>query len=601
MRPADSSIESASISDAPRPPAWRPRCNAWLIVAGAVALAVAAPIAALVLTASAGSDELWSHLAANVLPVAVRDTLVLLAGVGVLTALIGTGTAWLVAAHDFPGRRVLDWALLLPLAVPTYIIAYAYLDVLHPVGPVQTALRALLGIESPRDFRLPDVRSMAGCVVLLGFVLYPYVYLTTRAMFLMQSANLIDAARTLGAGRGAVFLRVALPLARPAVAIGVSLALLETLNDIGAAEFLGVRTLTVSVYTTWVTRSDLPGAAQIAIAMLIVVVCVVLVERWARRQRRFANDAQHPRPLARQPLRGGRGVLALAACAFPILVGFVVPTWYLVDQTVERVRFAGVSSAIPAEALNTVTLSALATVLAVAFALVVVYAARVGRGAAPRLLVRTASLGYAVPGTVLAIGLLPVITGIEAVVDSGASRFVGVSTGLFLLGSGAAVVYAYVARFLTISAGSIEAGFSRVSPSIDAAARTLGAGAARTLFRVHMPMLRPAIATGALLVFVDCMKELPATLLLRPLGFETLATHLYGEAVRGTYEEAAVAALLIVAVGLVPVIILTRVGARREAEAGVTASARPPAHDADAEPATASAAEPARESADPGA
>ena len=576
MRPADSSIESASIGSgavpaAVRRPGW---WNPWLIAAAAVALAVAAPIVALIATASAGSNELWSHLIESVLPTAVRDTLVLLVGVGALTALIGTGTAWLVAAHDFPGRRVLDWALLLPLAVPTYIIAYAYLDVLHPVGPVQTALRAMLGIDSPRDFRLPDIRSMTGCILVLGFVLYPYVYLTTRAMFLMQSANLIDAARTLGAGRARVFLRVALPLARPAVAIGVSLALLETLNDIGAAEFLGVRTLTVSVYTTWITRSDLPGAAQIAIAMLIVVLCVVLLERWARRQRRFANDAQHPRPLARQRLRGARGLFALAACAVPVFVGFVVPTWYLVDQTIARVRFAGVSPAIPREVLNTVTLSAVATVLAVVCALIVVYAARVGRGRAPRLLVRTASLGYAVPGTVLAIGLLPVITGIEALVDASASRLVGASTGLFLLGSGAAVVYAYVARFLTISAGSLEAGFSRVSPSIDAAARTLGANAVRTLFRVHVPMLRPAIATGALLVFVDCMKELPATLLLRPLGFETLSTHLYGEAVRGTYEEAAIAALLIVAVGLVPVLILTRVGVRGPAEAGMTVSAR---------------------------
>jgi len=391
----------------------------------------------------------------------------------------------------------------------------------------------------------------------------------------MQSASLIDAARTLGAGRTAVFFRVALPLARPAVAVGVTLALLEAVNDIGAAEFLGVRTLTVSVYTTWITRSDLPGAAQIALAMLVVVVCVVLVERWARRQRRYANDAQHPRPLARQRLRGSAAVLALAACALPVVVGFIVPAWYLADQTAARVRFAGVSSAIPAEVVNTVALAAIATVLAMVAALLVVYASRVGRGALPGGLVRTASLGYAVPGTVLAIGILPVVTGIEALVDSGATRLVGASTGLFLLGSGAAVAYAYVVRFLAISAGSIEAGFSRVSPSIDAAARTLGASTGAALWRVHLPMLRPAIATGALLVFVDCMKELPATLLLRPIGFETLATHLYGEAVRGTYEEAAIAALLIVAVGLVPVLILVRLGARGAADAVVTVS-RPP-------------------------
>jgi iron(III) transport system permease protein len=557
------------------PAASRPRRgpDPWLLVSSAVALAVAAPIAALIVTAAVGSDDLWAHLFTFVLPVAARDTLVLLAGVGLLTALIGTGTAWLVAAHDFPGRKIFDWALLLPLAVPTYIIAYAYLDVLHPIGPVQSALRALLGIDSPRDFRLPDVRSMGGCILLLGFVLYPYVYLTTRAMFLMQTANLIDAARTLGAGRGGVFLRVALPLARPAVAIGVSLALLETLNDIGAAEFLGVRTLTVSVYTTWVTRSDLPGAAQIALAMLVVVVAVMLFERWARRQRRYVNDAQHPRPLARQRLRGARAAAAAAACGLPVFVGFVVPAWYLVDQTVARVRFAGVPSTVIEEALNTVVLSAVATVLAIVFALLIVYSVRVGRGMLPRVLLRTASLGYAVPGTVLAIGLLPVVTGIEAGIDSVSTRVLGVSTGLLLLGSGAAVIYAYVARFLAISAGTVEAGFSRVSPSIDAAARTLGATTRGTLWRVHLPMLRPAIATGALLVFVDCMKELPATLLLRPLGFETLATHLYGEAARGTYEDAAIAALLIVAVGLVPVLILVRLGVRADPAAEVQAEA----------------------------
>ncbi len=543
----------------------------WRVAAACAALAVAAPLAALVVTAASGSEELWRDLFAFVLPVAARDTLVLLTGVGLLTGLLGTGTAWLVAAHEFPGRRIFDWALLLPLAVPTYIVAYVYLDVLHPVGPVQSLIRALIGVDSPRDFRLPDVRSMIGCVMLLSTVLYPYVYLTTRAMFMMQSANLIDVARTLGHGRRRIFFRVALPLARPAIAVGISLVLLETLNDIGASEFLGIQTLTVSVYTTWVTRSNLPGAAQIALAMLLVVVCVMALERWARRRRRYANDAQHPRPLQRDKLRGFRGTLAAMACGLPIFLGFIVPAWYLTDATIARVSFAGIPPAIFGEVLNTVVLSAIATLIAVATALAVVYAVRTGPGLLPRILLRVASMGYAVPGTVLAIGLLPIITGIEAVVDDAAISLFGVSTGLFLLGSGAAVIYAYVARYLAISAGSIEAGFSRVSSSMDAAAQTLGASFGRTLWQVHLPMLRPALVTGALLVFVDCMKELPATLLLRPLGFETLATHLYGDAIRGTYEDAAIAALLIVLAGILPVVVLTRIGARagptREAEA----------------------------------
>jgi iron(III) transport system permease protein len=278
----------------------------WLVGAALVAALVLAPVAALVRTAAAGSDELWEHLIAYVLPVAARDTALLLAGVGVLTAALGTSLAWLVTAYEFPGRRTLSWALLLPLAVPTYIIAYAYLDLLHPVGIVQTTLRSVLGIDSPRDFRLPDVRSMTGCVLLLGFVLYPYVFLATRAMFLMQSANLIDAARTLGTSRHAVFFTVAVPLARPAVAVGLSLALMEALNDVGASEFLGVRTLSVAIYTTWTTRADLPGAAQMALALLLMVLLIVVGERHARRRRSYASDAQHPRPLRPEPCRGLR-------------------------------------------------------------------------------------------------------------------------------------------------------------------------------------------------------------------------------------------------------------------------------------------------------
>jgi iron(III) transport system permease protein len=529
------------------------------LASAAIASVVAAPLLVLIAIAAGGSEGLWSHLIAFVLPAAFRDTLALLLGVGILTALLGTLTAWLVTAYDFAGRRIFDWALLLPLAVPTYIVAYAYLDVLHPVGPVQTALRAILGFESPRQFRLPDIRSMTGCIFLLGFVLYPYVYLTTRAVFLMQTANLVEAARTLGVSRRGVLLRVALPMARPAVAVGVSLALLEALNDIGASEFLGIRTLTVSVYTTWVTRADLPGAAQIALAMMAVVILLVVIERLARRRRRYTNEARQQRRLRRHRLRGPASAGAFIVCALPVVIGFLIPTIYLTQQTVARIRFAGLSPALAREVFNTVALSAIATLVAVGFAIVIVYAARISKGFAPMLFLRTGSLGYAIPGTVLAIGMLPVIGGVEAAVDSAARRFLGISTGVLLLGSGAAIIYAYSARFLTVSAGSIEAGFSRITPSMDAASRTLGQTALGTLLRVHIPLTRPAILAGALLVFVDCMKELPATLLLRPLGFETLATHLYGEAARGTYEDAAIAALLIVLSGLLPVFVLTRI------------------------------------------
>lgn len=275
----------------------------WLGAAVAIAAAVAAPLAVLV-AASFGADLAhWKHLAEFVLPQALVNTLLLLAGVGAIVTVLGTGCAWLVTAYDFPGRRMLTWALLLPLAVPTYIVAFAYLDLLHPIGPVQGAIRWLLGFDSPRQFRLPDLRSLPGAIFVLGFVLYPYVYLSTRAMFVTQSASLLEAARTLGAGRIATFWRVVVPLARPAIAVGVSLALLETLNDIGASEFLGVQTLTVSVYTTWITRSDLAGAAQIALAMLAIVVGMIVLERYGRRRQRYAHG-RRMRPVAPRKLTG---------------------------------------------------------------------------------------------------------------------------------------------------------------------------------------------------------------------------------------------------------------------------------------------------------
>jgi iron(III) transport system permease protein len=360
------------VIDTPRRPAGRSwTISPWTGASIVVALVVLAPFGAVARAAFGGSPDLWSHLAAYVLPAAAADTLVLLAGVGAFVVIVGAGLAWLVTAYDFRGRWLVDGAALLPLAVPTYIIAYAYLDLLHPVGPVQEVVRAVLGYDSPREFRLPDVRSMTGCILLLGVVLYPYVYLPTRAVFMMQAANLFDTARTLGASRREVFFRVALPLARPAVAVGLSLALMETLNDIGAAEFLGVRTLTVSIYTTWVTRSDLAGAAQIALAMLSVVLLLVWIERWARRAQRFANDAQHPRPLAPYRLTGARGAVAFALAALPVAAGFVVPTLYLVHAAATRIGRVGIPNAIWSETLTTVLLSVAATTLTVAAGLVV--------------------------------------------------------------------------------------------------------------------------------------------------------------------------------------------------------------------------------------
>lgn len=536
--------------------------SVWLLGAVLIALGVLAPLATLVWHASSGSFEHWAHLFDHVLPQAFLNTTLLLAGVAVLVTALGVGAAWLITAYQFPGRSILSWALLLPLAVPTYIVAFAYLDILHPIGPIQTWIRELLGYTSPRQFRLPDLRSLPGAIVLLGFVLYPYVYLSTRIMFATQAASLLEAARILGeTGRG-VFLRVALPMARPAIAIGVSLALLEALNDIGASEFLGVQTLTVSVYTTWVTRNDLAGAAQIALAMLCVVAILVLLERRGRRRQRYASNLR-ARPVQPLQLHGTRALVASALGWAPVIIGFVAPAIYLLSETINHLALAGsVSDQLLASAGNTLTVALVATFFTVLAGLMVAWAARAVRHSQQpplaRICARISTTGYAIPGTVLAIGLLTPLIAFDGLLSHVAGVVMGAEPSLWLMGSMGALVCAYVIRFLAISVGGMESGLARIPPSLEQAARLLGESPAGTLRRVHLPLLRPAIGAAGLLVFVDAMKELPATLLLRPAGFETLATWLYAEAARGTYEEGAVAALAIVLAGLVPVVLLAR-------------------------------------------
>jgi len=530
------------------------------VASAGVALLAAVPVLAIAVLALQGSGEALGHLAVTALPVAFRNSLVLLAGVGVLVILIGTGAAWLVTAYDFPGRRIVSWALLLPLAFPTYIIAYAYLDLLHPIGPVQTLIRSLLGFSSPQQLRLPDIRSIAGCIILLSCVLYPYVYVTARAMFMMQAASFIDVSRTLGVGRHAVFWRVALPLARPAIAVGAGLALMETLNDIGASEFLGIRTLTVSVYSTWINSTNLPGAAQIAVLMLIIVSALVAVERWARNKQRYANSAQKTSRLLPQRLPLLPGLLALALCAIPIAVGFAAPFAYLVAAAARRLQYGGLSWQFVSHVSNTLGFSLLATIITIVAGVIAGYAWRASPGPVTAFCLRSSTLGYAMPGTVVAIGVLFPLAALDRTIDGVLKDLFGIAPGLVLIGSGAAVLYAYAVRFLAISTGNVESGLSRLSPSLDSASRTLGETAGGTLRRIHLPLLKPALAAAALLVFVDCVKELPATLLLRPLNFETLATALYAEAARGTYEEGSLYALSIVLIGIIPLIVLSGVG-----------------------------------------
>ena len=517
-------------------------------------LLVLTPVLGLIVLAMRGDGEIWPHLAAYVLPDAMRQTGILLAGTAAVSALAGVGTAWLVTGFSFPGRRWLEWALLLPLAMPTYIVAYAYLDVFHPIGPVQTAMRVLLGIDDARTQVLPDIRSMLGCILVMSFALYPYVYLTTRAALLMQSAEAIEAAMGLGAAGITLLLRITLPIAAPAIGVGIGLVMMEVLADIGASEFLGVRTLTVAVFVTWTTRGSVEGAAQIALAMLVLTFILLSAER-ALAKRRDQGDGAGERVPMRVVLSRPAAIAVALCCAIPLVLGFVVPTLHLLVNATIRVAEFGMPPNLAQWIWNSAALAVLATIVTVAVGFMVAFCHRHVGGAKSAVLMRTSALGYALPGTVLAVGLL----GPMALFDDAIAATMDGLGGIMLpalSGSIAALVLAYLVRFLAIPVNTLESAYGRIPASVDDAARGMGAPDHALAFRIHLPLLMPATAAASLLVLIECMKELPVTLLLRPLNVETLATSIYAEAARGTYEDGAVAALAIVIVGLLPVVML---------------------------------------------
>jgi iron(III) transport system permease protein len=564
--------ESATVAGALPEPVLR-RWPAVQVVAVAVAVAIGllvlAPLANLLRIALQGDPEIWPHLAAYVIPESLRQTALLLAGVAFLASLLGIGTAWLVTSFDFPGRKGFTWLLPLPLAIPTYIVAYVYVDLLDAFGPLHAVTTALFGPHVP----LPDMRSLGGAVFVMGVVLYPYVYLGTRAMLLTQGASMREAARMLGAGPWRLAWQITLPLARPALAVGLALVLLEALNDIGASEYLGVQTLTLSIFATWLNRGSLPGAAQIACVMLVVVTGLILLERYGRRRQGFASALQDAPMACRTRLNGPGSWAATAACLAPVLLGFVLPVAFLAYQTLLRGLLLGFDPALLRHTAATVLFAASATVLALALGFGAVLALRLVRHRLILACVTVAGIGYAVPGTVLALGLLSPLVLVDEAINAAARAVTGSGVGLVLAGSGAAVVLAYVIRFLAIATGFVQAGYARLSPDLDDVARSLGAGPGAVVRTVHLPLLAPALASAALLVFVDCVKELPATLLLRPLNVETLSTYVYQFAARGSFEEGALAALLIVLVGILPVVHITRLAERLQRRPAARAAA----------------------------
>jgi iron(III) transport system permease protein len=465
----------------------------------------------------------------------------------------GVSTAWLVSTFSFPGRDTLAWLLALPLAIPTYLAAYIYVDVFDALGVVPRALAALFGSTNLQF----NVRTFGGAILIFGVVLYPYVYLAARAGFQMQGAAAIEAARSAGASHWRCLRDIMLPLARPAIAAGISLALLEALNDIGACEYLGIQTLTLSVFNTWLNRSSLSGAAQIACVMLVAVIVLIAIERMGRRRQFHASHGARP---ARVPLRGGRAALALAVCTLPALAGFAIPFAYLAHETVLRGLSMGFDAAIGRHAITTAWLAAAATSLTIVFGFGVALAARIARNRLGDICAALSALGYAVPGTALALGLLTPLVALDGAINAVARITLGDSVGLVFTGSSAGLVAAYVLRFAAIAIGFGQAALGRVPGELIDAARVAGASAAFASRTIHLPLLRPALWGAALLIFVDCLKELPASLLLRPLNVETLATYIFQFATRGSFEQGALAALVIVALGILPAVRVARIG-----------------------------------------
>ena len=547
-------------------PAQRPvvlpriKLSALEVVAGAIALAIALPLAVVVLNLLVPRSDTWAHLASTVLPDYLWNTLVLACSVGAGVTVVGVSCAWLTTMCEFPGRRAFEWALILPIAMPAYVMAYVYTDFLQFAGPMQTALRAWTGWRAG-DYAVPDIRSLGGATFVLVAVLYPYVYLLARSAFLEQSGSSFEMARALGQGPWRSFFRVALPLARPAIAAGVALAMMETLADYGTVAYFGVDTFSTGVFRAWFSLGDPVAAAQIGALLLVGVGCILALERALRGRSAFHSGSRRaPSPHA---LKGARAAGAIAACALPALAGFVVPLVLLLRLATQDTE-PGFSQRFAGLAFNSFTLAGITALLAAAGALAIAYAARLSPGPVANLANRTAALGYAIPGVVIAVGVLVPVTFLDRWLSGWLSSQFGVAPRLWLSGTIAALVYAYLVRFMSISLQSVEAGLAKIKPSMDDAARSLGLRPSEALVRVHAPLLARSLLAAGLLVFVDVMKELPATLAMRPFNFDTLAVQTYNLAKDERLAEASVAALAILAVGMIPVLLLTQTMAKRK-------------------------------------
>lgn len=542
-------VTSAAASFLPQLRLWKP--GIFL-----VAILLSLPIFTIASFLLHPTNDIWQHLLDTVLGEYLLNSALLVVGVGIGTLVIGVGCAWLTSLCVFPGKRLFAWAMLMPLAFPGYIIAYTYTGMFDFAGPVQSLLRELSGWGF-RDYYFPEIRSLGGAITMFTLVLYPYVYLLARAAFLEQSVCVLEVSRTLGCSVWSSFYRVALPLARPAIVAGLSLALMETLADYGMVSFFGLSVFTTGIFRTWFGLGDAAAAAKLASILLLFVFTLVVIERWSRKRAQYHHSSNRYSVLPQYRLRGYRAWLAFLACLLPLFFGFVLPAGQLTFWALQTYRHM-VDASFLALTLNSILLAASAAVLAVVLALFLAYGKRQFRGPLVTASIRVVATGYAIPGTVVAVGVIIPLAWFDNRIDSWMSDHFDVSTGLLLSGSLFALMFAYMVRFLAISVQSVESGLGKIRQSMDDAARSLAYTPAQILLRVHMPLMKATVLTAFLIVFVDVMKELPATLILRPFDFNTLAVRAFELAGDERLADSSTAALMIVVVGLVPVLLLSR-------------------------------------------
>lgn len=528
----------------------------WRVLIIGMAAFTALPIIAVFSYVFVPAPEVWAHLVDTVLADYIQNTLGLMLGVSVGVLLLGIPAAWLTSMCRFRGQRFFEWALLLPLAMPAYIIAYTYTGMLDFAGPVQTLLRSVMG-WGYGDYWFPNIRSLGGAIVMLSLVLFPYVYLLARAAFLEQSICVLEVSRTLGANRWQSFFRVALPLARPAVITGLSLALMETLADFGTVQYFGVTTFTTGIFRTWFGLGDHAAASQLAALLMTLVLVLLLLEQWSRKRARYHHTSSKYSTIPKYPLKGWAAFFAFLVCVLPLLLGFVIPVAQLIYWGLQTAHTT-LDSSFWELVQHSLMLAGLAALSALVLALILGYGKRLNPDPVVKTATRIAALGYAIPGTVIAIGVLIPLAWLDTQLNLLTKQVWGISVGLIFSGSLLTLLYAYNVRFLAVSLQTVEAGLGKIKPTLDNAGRSLGLSSLGVLQRLHLPLMKGTLLTALLLVFVDVLKELPATLILRPFNFNTLAVRAYELASDERLAEAGLPALMIVAVGILPVILLSR-------------------------------------------